>query len=118
MTKLKHSKYKNSGIIFELLIRQVTADTISGKQSPALDIIKKYFLKSELSKEWITGLVGKCKVEKLKLISARADIKNFEVKLIAEGDLKIQVNKMIMVGLEPFAILAEKNMMQLEVIHL
>jgi hypothetical protein len=52
MTKLKHSKYKNSGIIFELLIRQVTADTISGKQSPALDIIKKYFLKSELSKEY------------------------------------------------------------------
>jgi hypothetical protein len=35
-----------------LLIRQVTADTISGKQSPALDIIKKYFLKSELSKEY------------------------------------------------------------------
>lgn len=52
MAKLKHSKYKNSGIIFELLIRQVTADTISGKQSPALDIIKKYFLKSELSKEY------------------------------------------------------------------
>ena len=52
MTKLKHSKYKNSGLIFELLIRQVTADTISGKQSPALDIIKKYFLKSELSKEY------------------------------------------------------------------
>lgn len=52
MTKLKHSKYKNSGVIFELLIRQVTADTISGKQSPALDIIKKYFLKSELSKEY------------------------------------------------------------------
>ena len=52
MTKLKHSKYKNSGLIFELLIRQVTADTISGKQSPALYIIKKYFLKSELSKEY------------------------------------------------------------------
>jgi len=52
MTKLKHSKYKNSGLIFELLIRQVTADTISGKPSPALDIIKKYFLKSELSKEY------------------------------------------------------------------
>jgi hypothetical protein len=52
MAKLKHSKYKNSGLIFELLIRQVTSDTISGKQSPALDIIKKYFLKSELSKEY------------------------------------------------------------------
>jgi hypothetical protein len=52
MTKLKHSKYKNSGLIFELLIRQITADTISGKPSPALDIIKKYFLKSELSKEY------------------------------------------------------------------
>ena len=60
----------------------------------------KNIIESELSKEWITGLVGKCKVEKLKLISARADIKNFEVKLIAEGDLKIQVNKMNATPLE------------------
>jgi hypothetical protein len=52
MTKIKHSKYKNSGLIFELLIRTVTSDTISGKESPAIDIIKKYFFKTELSKEY------------------------------------------------------------------
>lgn len=48
---IKHSKYKNTGILFELLVRQVTADTLNGGQSPALNIIKKYFVKSELGKE-------------------------------------------------------------------
>ena len=41
--KLKHSKYKNTGILFELLTRQLTADTISGNQPKSLSIIKKYF---------------------------------------------------------------------------
>jgi len=49
---IKHSKYKNTGILFELLVRQVTADTLNGGESPALGIIKKYFVKSELSKEY------------------------------------------------------------------
>jgi hypothetical protein len=48
---IKHSKYKNTGILFELLVRQVTADTLNGGNSPALGIIKKYFVKGELSKE-------------------------------------------------------------------
>jgi hypothetical protein len=48
---IKHSKYKNTGILFELLVRQVTADTLNGGQSPALNIIKKFFVKSELGKE-------------------------------------------------------------------
>jgi hypothetical protein len=48
---IKHSKYKNTGILFELLVRQVTADTLNGDQSPALNIIKKFFVKSELGKE-------------------------------------------------------------------
>lgn len=51
MDKIKHNKFKNSGIIFELLIRQITSDTLSGKDSPAVDIIKKYFSKTELAKE-------------------------------------------------------------------
>jgi hypothetical protein len=49
--KIKHSKFKNTGILFELLVRQVTADTLNNIQSPALNIIKKYFIKSELGKE-------------------------------------------------------------------
>ena len=48
---IKHSKYKNTGILFELLVRQVTSDTLNGEQSHSLNIIKKYFVKSELGKE-------------------------------------------------------------------
>ena len=51
MNKNHHSKYRNTGVIFELLIRQITSDTIAGKDSNAVNIIKKYFNKSELLKE-------------------------------------------------------------------
>ena len=51
--KPKHSKYKNTGILFELLTRQITADTVSGKNTKALSILKKHFnSKSELLKEY------------------------------------------------------------------
>jgi len=49
---IKHSKYKNTGILFELLVRQITADTLSGAESPAMDILKKYFTKTELGREY------------------------------------------------------------------
>ena len=39
--KLKHSKYRNTGILFELLVRQITADTLKGGESPALPLLKK-----------------------------------------------------------------------------
>lgn len=51
MNKIKHSKYKNTGIIFELLVRQIASDTVSGKDSAAINIVKKYFNKTELVKE-------------------------------------------------------------------
>ena len=44
--KIKHSKYKNTGILFELLVRQITADTLKGGDSPAIDLLKKYFVKT------------------------------------------------------------------------
>ena len=50
--KIKHSKFKNPGILFELLVRQITADTLKGSDSPAIDIIKKYFVKTELGREY------------------------------------------------------------------
>ena len=50
--KLKHSKYKNTGILFELLVRQITADTLKGVDSPAIDILKSYFVKTSLGKEY------------------------------------------------------------------
>ena len=49
--EIKHSKFKNTGILFELLVRQVTADTLNSTESAALGIIKKYFSKGELNKE-------------------------------------------------------------------
>jgi hypothetical protein len=50
--EIKHSKYKNTGIIFELLVRQITSDTLSNKDSKAVDVLKKYFVKTELGKEY------------------------------------------------------------------
>jgi|TARA_B110000503_G_C7103837_1_gene395036 hypothetical protein len=52
MTKLKHSKFKNTGILFELLVRRIASDTLAGKDSLALEVIKNHFKKgTELSKE-------------------------------------------------------------------
>ena len=53
MKKLKHSKFKNAGILFELLVRQVTADILNGSEdSKANAILRKYFSEAtELGKE-------------------------------------------------------------------
>ena len=51
--KIKHSKYKNTGILFELLTRQLTSDTIAGNQTKSLSFLKKHFnSKTELLKEY------------------------------------------------------------------
>lgn len=49
---IKHSKYKNSGILFELLVRQITADTLDGKDSKARRILREFFVKTELGREY------------------------------------------------------------------
>ncbi len=52
MKKLKHSKYKNTGILFELLVRQISTDTLNNMDSKATYIIREHFGKStELAKE-------------------------------------------------------------------
>ena len=44
MKKIKHSKIKNTGILFELLVRQVTADVLNdGKKSIVVKLLKRYF---------------------------------------------------------------------------
>ena len=41
---IKHSKIKNTGVLFELLVRQITTDTLNGvAKSPALKIVKEHF---------------------------------------------------------------------------
>lgn len=49
---IKHSKYKNTGILFELLVRQSTADLMSNKDPKAVKIFKKFFTNTELGKEY------------------------------------------------------------------
>jgi hypothetical protein len=52
--KMRHSKFRNTGILFELLARQITADILAGKNdSDAKTLLHKYFREStELGKEW------------------------------------------------------------------
>ena len=52
--KMRHSKFRNTGILFELLTKQVTADIIADKEtSIAGDLLRKYFREdTELSREW------------------------------------------------------------------
>jgi len=52
MKKLKHSKYKNTAILFEILVRKLTSESLTSDKSVTIDIIKKYFGKNTaLSKE-------------------------------------------------------------------
>ena len=52
MKKIKHSKFKNTGFIFELLVRQITSEIMSSDTSVAEKILKENFnSKKELSKE-------------------------------------------------------------------
>lgn len=51
MTHIKHNKYRNSGILFELLVRQITSEMVSGKDSQAINVLKKYFTNTEIAKE-------------------------------------------------------------------
>ena len=74
---IKHSKYKNTGILFELLVRQITSDTLSGKDSKATNILQKYFVKTELGREY-------------KLYETLTKYKN-----LTEGKAEIVINSVI-----------------------
>ena len=50
--KLKHSKIKNTSILFEVLTRQITADVLAGKDTKTVGMVKKFFNENtELGKE-------------------------------------------------------------------
>lgn len=97
--RIKHSKYRNTGLIFELLVKQITADTLEGKDSPAIKILKKYYTgNSTLAKEFrLYEFVTKNKnipqdraetiVSSITEISRKLDrkvLKNQKYELIAE----------------------------------
>lgn len=44
--KIKHSKFKNIGLIYELLVKQITSDLMDRKDSPAVNILRKYYTNS------------------------------------------------------------------------
>ena len=49
---IKHSKFRNTGILFEVIVRKITSETLSGKDSPAISILKTHFVNTELGKEY------------------------------------------------------------------
>jgi len=49
--RIKHKNYRNTGILFELLLRRIASDVISNHDSVAVNITKKYFSNTELAKE-------------------------------------------------------------------
>ena len=52
MKKIKHSKFKNTGFLFEILTRQITLEVLNGGEEKAKGIIKEFFAgKTELAKE-------------------------------------------------------------------
>jgi hypothetical protein len=53
MKKIKHSKFRNTGILFELLVRQITLEVLNGdKTEKAKKIVQEFFRQgTELNKE-------------------------------------------------------------------
>lgn len=52
MKKIKHSKFKNTGFLFELLTRQITLEILNNSQEKAKKIVAEFFGNgTELSKE-------------------------------------------------------------------
>jgi hypothetical protein len=49
---LKHNKIRNTGILFELLVRQITTDTLNNRESKAVDILKKHYNNTQVAKEF------------------------------------------------------------------
>lgn len=89
MKKIKHSKFKNTGMLFELLTRQITSEIISGKESPSTQILKKFFNKNtELFKEY--GLYKTLSEEKL-----NSEVKsNMLIEAVLKARKKINKSKL------------------------
>ena len=52
MKKIKHSKFKNTGFLFELLTRQITLEVLNGGEEKAKEIIREFYGNgTEMSKE-------------------------------------------------------------------
>ena len=86
----KHSKYKNTYLIYEFLIRQLTSELIGGKkldESNAYKIIKENFTKGILNKEDIYGEIGGIVAGELNIRKKREDITIFDSTGLAVQDV-------------------------------
>ena len=97
--RIKHSKYKNTGLIFELLVKQIAADTLSRQDSPAVKVLKKFYTgKSSLVREFrlyeyilknkgVTQMKGETILSTITEVSRKIDrtaLKKQKYELIAE----------------------------------
>lgn len=97
--KIKHSKFRNTGLIFELLVKQITADTLNNSDSAAVSILQKFFANSSsLAKEYklyefitknrnVSQSKAEAIVSTITEVSRKLDIKNIKAqkyKLISE----------------------------------
>lgn len=119
--KVKHSKYKNTGLIFELLVKQITSDTLSRKDSPAVSILKKFYAgKSSLAKEYklyefisknnnVTPLRAEAILSTITEISRKLDqaaIKKQKYELIAEIKTHYNVDEFFAIQVRDYKALA------------
>ncbi len=96
--KIKHTKFRNTGLLYEFLLRQLTADVLSDKGNSVVKIVKKRFNENtELGKELALYniLLNKKFTSDKKadyfvneVISARLNLNNSELRRE-----KIQLNK-------------------------
>tara|TARA_R100001126_G_C4880814_1_gene178995 strand:- start:958 stop:1803 length:846 start_codon:yes stop_codon:yes gene_type:complete len=97
MKRIKHSKVRNTGLIFELLVRQVAVDTMNNTRPLALDILNKHFKgSSELSKE--LKLYRQVQEEKFNTEAHATTFVNAVIKArkaLNESDLKRQKYNLI-----------------------
>lgn len=50
--KLKHNKLRNPAILFELLVRQITTDTLNNRESKSVNILKRHYNNTQIAKEF------------------------------------------------------------------
>jgi hypothetical protein len=106
--KIKHSKFRNTGLIFELLVKQIAVDTLNGSDSPAVGIIKNFYAnKSSLAKEYklyefivknknVSQSRAEAIVSTITEVSRKLDLKTLKVQkyeLISEIIEKIKPTK-------------------------
>lgn len=119
--KVKHSKYKNTGLIFELLVKQIASDTLSKKDSPAVSILKKFYAgKSSLAKEYklyefisknnnVSPLKAEAILSTITEISRKLDqaaIKKQKYELIAEIKTHYNVDEFFAIQVRDYKALA------------